>query len=259
MVLAAFDAHHDGVSGIEFMLKVLCVMIQVIIGFYWAGDMARQNPRIDSLVDHLERGYGSFNEKLKDAKIIDGLSALRAVYGWAAIGILISLVVTPKFLELSAAVFSWLSAACIGSAFGWFSINWCVNHSNTVRAFRGQGSIIIFGPILMGVFDQVFNTPFTQILAESSSQILMTLGWEIPQSTHSIVVGSVMSLILATFFGVYYLLAWLLTVPAAFVSAGLILLPVLFAKIVHAIAPKKPFAGFTFVIFAGASLGTLSL
>ena len=216
------------------MLKLLLTLVQIIIGFYWAGDMARQNPRIDALVTHLENGYGNFNEKLKDAKIIGGLSALRSFYGWLAVAAFSLFFVLPKVIDPSPNFFGFLSLVGLGSVFGWFSIKWCLNHRKTVREFGSQVSLMVFGPILIGAFDLLLQTPFTQILAEGFYRIPLPFGWEVPHLTNPIAIGGAISLLFAVFFGLYYIITWLLTVPAAFASATIILLPVLLARFIHA-------------------------
>lgn len=241
------------------MLKLLLTLVQIVIGFYWAGDMARQNPRIDSLVTHLENGYGSFNEKLKDAKVTDGLLALRGFYGWVAVAAFSLFLVLPRFTGPNPSFFGFLSLVGISSVFGWFSIKWCLDHQKTVREFGSQVSLMVFGPILIGAFDLLFNTPFAQILAEGFYRIPLPLGWEVPQLTNPLAIGSAISLLFAAFVGIYYIITWLLTVPAAFASATIILLPVVLARFIHTLAPRKPFVGFTFVLFTLVTLWSLWL
>lgn len=241
------------------MLKLLLTFVQIIIAFYWAGDMARQNPRIDALVTHLENGYGSFNEKLKDAKIVDGLSALRNFYGWVAVAASSLFFVLPNVIGPNPSFFGFLSVVGIASVFGWFSIKWCIDHRKTVREFGSQISLMVFGPILIGAFDLLLQTPFTQILAEGFYRIPLPFGWEVPHLTNPIAIGGAISLLFAVFFCFYYIITWFLTVPATFVSATVVLLPVLLARFTHAVAPRKPFFGFTFVLFAAVTLWMLWL
>jgi hypothetical protein len=37
------------------MLKFVLNIVQIVIGVYWAGDVARQNPKIDAFVAQLKR------------------------------------------------------------------------------------------------------------------------------------------------------------------------------------------------------------
>lgn len=241
------------------MLKTLLTFVQIVTGFYWAGDMARQNPKVDALVTHLENGYGSFNEKLKDAKIVEGLSMLRGFYGWVAVATFSMFFVLPKVIGPNSKFFGFLSLVGLGSVFGWFAIKWCLDHRETVREFGSQVSLLVFGPILIGTFDLLFHTQFTQILAEGFYRLPLPFGWEVPHLTNPIAIGGAISLLFAAFVGLYYIITWLLTVPAAFASVAIVLLPVLLARFIHAVAPRKPFVGFTFVLFTAVTLWSLWL
>ena len=230
------------------MLKVLLTVVQIVIGFYWAGDMARQNPKVDTLITQLENGYGSFNEKLKDASIVEGLSMLRGLYGWVAVVALSMFFVLPQFIDPEPNFFSFLSLVGLVSVFGWFSIKWCLDHGKTIREFGSHASLMVFGPILIGVFDLFFHTPFTQILAGSFYRLSMSFSWEIPHLTNPISIGFAVSLLFAVFVFLYYIITWLLAVPDAFASVAIVLLPVVLARFIYAVAPRKPFVGFTFVL-----------
>lgn len=241
------------------MLKLLLTFVQIIIAFYWAGDMARQNRRIDALVTHLENGYGGFNEKLRDAKIVEGLFALRRFYGWVAIAAFSLFFVLPNVIDPNPNFFGFLLVVCIASFFGWYSIKWCIDHRKTVREFGSQVSLMVFGPILIGAFDLLLQTSFTQILAEGLYRIPLPFGWDVPHLTNPLAIGGAISMLLALFFGLYYIITWFFTVPATFASATIVLLPVLFARFIHAVAPRKPFVGFTFVLFTAVTLWGLWL
>lgn len=241
------------------MLKTILTFVQIVIGFYWAGDMARQNPRVDALVTHLENGYEGFNEKLKDAKIVEGLSMLKRFYGWVAVAIFSMFFALSKILGSNPQFFFFMSLVGLGSVFGWFSIKWCLEHRRTIREFSSNVLIMIFAPILIGIFDFFLHTPFTQVLAEGFYHLPLPDGWEVPHLTNPLAIGGAISLFFATFVGFYYIITWLLTVPAAFASVAIVLLPVLLARFIHVAAPRKPFVGFTFVLFTVVTLGSLWL
>ncbi|WP_188694560.1 hypothetical protein [Silvimonas amylolytica] len=241
------------------MLKPLFTIIQIIIGFYWAGDMARQNQKIDALVNHIEDGYGNFNEKLKDAKIIDSLFSLSRIYGFIAIFSFLLAIVLCKFVGLNQKNLAFLSLIGIGSILGWYSIRWSLNHKKTAREFGGQALLMICGPLLAGALDLLLHTPFTQIFAEVFYRFPLPFSWEVPHLANPIVIGCATSLIFAFFFGVYYLLTWLIAVPLAFVSASIVLLPVILARLIHSVTPRKPFVGLTLLVFTVVTLWSLYL
>lgn len=237
------------------MLKFVLTVVQILLCFYLAGKMARQNPKIDVLLTHLENGYGSFNEKLKDAKVTGGLFVLRSFYGWLAICAILLFFILPKFIDPNPSVLRFLSLVGIAGSFGWFSIRWCIDHKKAVREIGSQASLMVFGPILLGVFDFLFHTPFTQILAEAFYSVPWPLlGWKVPHLTHPIAIGCAVSLLFAAGFVSYYIITWVLTVLATFASAIVVLLPVALACSIHALAPKKPFEGFALVLFGLVTL-----
>ncbi len=236
------------------MLKILLDVVQIVIAFYWAGNMARQNPKIDALVTHLENGYRSFNEKLKDSNIVEALAMLRRFYGWVAVASFSTTLVLLNVIGPNAEFFGFLSMVGLGSGFGWFSIKWCLEHRKTVGQFGSNVLLMVSGPILIGVFDALLHTPFTQILADGFYRLPLPAGWEIPVLTNPIAIGGAISLLFAALVGFYYIVAWSLAVPAAFASVAIVLLPVWLARIIHVVAPQTPFVGFTFVLFAVAFL-----
>ncbi|RDK04609.1 hypothetical protein [Paraburkholderia lacunae] len=236
------------------MLKLTLAFIQILIGFYWAGDMARQNPKINDFVAHLEDGYGSFNDRLKDIKVIEGLAALRKLYGYIAAISFVLFFVLPILVGANRLLAGFISTVGMASVFGWFSIKWCMDHKKAVAEVGSQAGLLIFGPVILGAFDLLMGTRFMTILWESLSRIPAPAGFHIPYLTNPIAIGGCLSLLFAVFLAVYYLIAWVLTVPAAFFSAVLVLLPVAVARMVHTVAPRKAFVGFTLVLFTIATL-----
>jgi hypothetical protein len=255
----SFSPPRPVISTLALMLKLTLNIIQILIGVYWAGEVARQNPKIDNFVAQLESGYGKFNQSIKDANIIEGLSALRKLYGWLAITAFVLLFVLGRFFATSPRLGYFWSVTFAICCFGWFSIKWCLEHKKTVAEFGPQVALIVFGPLWVGVFDLLMGTPFMQILSEPFQKIPNPWGFQFPTFTNPIAFGAVLSGILTFFFAVYYAITWFLTVPTSFVSALFIVVPVFLARFVHVIAPRKPFFGFTVLLFAGATLWQLRL
>ncbi|MBB5411046.1 hypothetical protein HDG34_005003 [Paraburkholderia sp. HC6.4b] len=225
------------------MLKLVLACVQILIGFYWAGDMARQNPKINDFVAHLEDGYGSFNDRLKDVKVIEGLIALRKLYGYIAIVSFVLFFFLPKLAGTSRSLGAFLSTVGMASVFGWFSIKWCVDHKKAVAEIGSQVGLLIFGPVMLGAFDLLMGTRFMAIIWDGLYKIPAPASFHIPHLVNPIAIGGSLSLLFAVFLVLYYLIAWLLTVPAAFFSAALVLLPVAVARLVHTVAPRKAVNG----------------
>lgn len=241
------------------MLKFTLSVIQILIGIYWAGDAARQNPKIDAFVAQLEGGYGAFNRQLQDVKIRDGLAVLRKLYGWLAIAATVMFFVAVRLAGPKTAFGTIWSAAFCMTVFGWFSIKWCMDHKKTVFEQGPHVALLVFSPFLMAAFDVLMGTHLMQILTEPLNRTPGPWSWSIPRSTHPMITGAILSAVTAGVFAVYYALIWVFAAPVAFCSAVLIGLPVALARFIHVIAPQKAFFGLTVVIFSSASLWLLWL
>ncbi|GAA5031074.1 hypothetical protein GCM10025794_13190 [Massilia kyonggiensis] len=117
----------------------------------------------------------------------------------------------------------------------------------------------VFGPVVLGVMDYMFGTSITQAVANGFYELPLPFIRELPHLTNPMVIGTIISLLFAAFFAVYYLLTWLLAAPIAIMSAMVVLLSVMLARFVHTLAPRKPFIGLTFVLFAAATVSSLWL
>jgi len=241
------------------MLKILFACLQILISFYWVGDMARQNPKINDFVAHLENGYGSFNDRLKDVKVVEGLNVLRKFYRYISIASIAAFFILPKIVGPNQLLAGYLSSIGLASMFGWFSIKWCIDHKNAITGMRPQVGLMIFGPVILGTFDAFMGTQFMAVLSQPLYKIATIFGVHVPHLTNPIAIGGCLSLVFAVFFIIYYIITWLVAAPAAFLSAALVLLPVAAARLIHTVAPRKAFVGLTFVLFATASLGLLWL
>ncbi|KVQ66899.1 hypothetical protein [Burkholderia territorii] len=241
------------------MLKIFFASLQILIGFYWAGDMARQNQKINDFVAYLEDGYGNFNDRLRDIRVIEGLNSLKKFYLYISIASIVTFFIIPKIVGPNHFLSGYLSSIGMASLFGWFSIKWCMDHKNAITGMRPQVGLMIFGPVILGVFDVIFGTSFMATLSQPLYKIATLVGINVPHLTNPVVIGGCLSLVFAIFFLVYYMLTWLVAAPAAFLSAALVLLPVAAARLIHTVAPRKAFVGLTFILFATASFGLLWL
>ncbi|WP_345977567.1 hypothetical protein [Sulfurimonas sp. HSL3-7] len=232
------------------MTKLILNIIQMLIGIYWAGEVARQNKKVDDFVAQLEKGYQSFNQNLQETTISNGLIVLRKFYGWFAF---VSLVMIFSMGALSirnpelAYIFSLF---LIGSCLSWFSIKWVTEHKKTISEIGPQAALFVFSPLLMGAFDFIFGTSFIPILTKSLANTSLPFGYEITQDMNPIVFSFMVTLLFVSVFAIYYLITWMLTTAIAFASTVVIAIPVLLARLIHIVWPKKAFFGFTVLIFA---------
>lgn len=233
------------------MLKTTLTLLVVLISVYWVGEKARRNPKIDAFLSAIEGHYSKLNNSIEDATTINGLRFLRRLYGWASVFLFVCLFVFQRFSQQNPANFLALFWV-FGFAFmGWFSIKWVVDHKKTVSEFSKNNAFIIFGPLLMGVFDLAFHTPFTEILLLPFQQAAATLHLNMPDISNPLAIGGAVSLVFLVFFGFYYLLTWAVTAPVFLVSVFAVVLPIKFARVLAQIDRNNTFFWFTvFVMFA---------
>lgn len=233
------------------MLKITLTLIAVLISVYWVGEKARRNPKIDAFLSAIEGNYSKLNNRIEDATTLSGLRLLRRLYGWASVFLFTCLFVFQRFFQPSSTNFLslfWL----LGFTFmGWFSIKWVIDHKNTMGEFSRNNALMIFGPLLIGIFDLVFHTPFTEILLLPFKQAAATLHFNMPEMSNPLAIGGAVSLVFLFFFGFYYLLNWAVTLPVFLVSVFAVVLPIKFARVLAQIDRNNTFFWLTvFVMFA---------
>lgn len=232
------------------MLKFFLNTIIIVISFYWAGDIARQNNKINYLVLNLENGYQGFNSRLKDAKIRDGLVVLKSFYGWASIVVgflsfFLHYWISSNFILIKADYFIFLILFL-----GWFSLRWCLDHRAAAIEFAKPAFFVIASPLLLAALEYFSGTPLMHGIFEPFTRISFPGKYGLPHFNNPFSIGMLFSIGFLLLFGFYYFITWLIAMPVAFSSALLVSFAVLTAKFIHTLAPRKAFAGFTFLVFA---------
>ncbi|MCP1633215.1 hypothetical protein [Kerstersia gyiorum] len=182
------------------MIEIAFNLLAVLISVYWVGEKTRKNPRIDAFLSAIEGNYSRLNSRLEDATIVSGLRFLRQFYGWASIFLFACLFVFQRFSQPSPKNFLSLFWVCGFAFIGWFSIKWVTEHKNTINEFSKNNALIIFGPLLMSIFDLIFHTSFTEILLISFQQAAAVLHFNIPDTSNPLAIGGAVSLVLFGFF-----------------------------------------------------------
>ncbi|WP_072430228.1 hypothetical protein [Chitinimonas taiwanensis] len=236
------------------MLKVALTILAVLISAYWIGERIRRNPKIDKFLSALEGGYSKLNERLEESTIMDGLRLLRKYYGWISVALFICILVVQR-LPQSTPMATLRLFSVFGFAFmGWFSIKWVTEHKSTIVEISRDNVLIVFGPLLLGIFDILFGTPFMDILARPMREIATLLHFDLPLDTNPIAIGSITSLAVLGFFGFYYLLTWIVTAPVFLISVFVVLLPIRFARLLAAIDRTSTFLWLTLFVMLGISV-----
>jgi len=176
---------------------------------------------------------------------MNGLRFLRKFYGWLSVVLFVCLFAVQRFSQPNTTSTLPLFSVFGFTFMGWFSIKWVTEHKNTIAEFSRDNALMVFGPLILGIVDLIFDTPFMQILVLPLQQIAAPLHFNIPQVSNPLAVGGIISLVFLVFFGFYYLLTWIVTVPLFLISVFTVLLPIQFARLLAAIDRKNTFFWFT--------------
>lgn len=223
------------------MLKVALTLLVVLISVYWVGEKARRNTKIDAFLSVIEGHYASLNDRLEDVKIITGLRFLRRLYGWVSIFLFVCFFLVQRLFQPNSTNFLPLFWVFAFTFMGWFSIKWVIDHKNTVSEFSRNNALMIFGPLLIGVFDLVFHTPFTGFFLLPLQQSAAALHFNFPDISNPLAIGGAVSLVFFAFFCFYYFLTWTVTVPVFLVSIFAVVLPIKFARLLAKIDRNNTF------------------
>lgn len=236
------------------MLKISLTLLVVLISVYWVGEKAKRNPKIDAFLSAIEGHYSKLNSRLEDATTISGLRFLRRLYGWASVLFFVCFFAFQRFSQPSPT--SFLSLFWVfGFAFmGWFSISWVIDHKKTIGEFSKNTVLLIFGPLLMGVFDVLFYTKFTEILLIPFQQVSVALRFNMPEISNPLAIGGAVSLVFLVFIGFYYLLTWVVTVPVFMASVFAVVLPIRFARVLAKIDRNNTFFWLTVFVMIVISI-----
>lgn len=227
------------------MLKIALTLLVVLISVYWVGEKARKNSKIDEFLSAIEGHYSKLNERLEDATTKSGLQFLRKFYGWVSVFLFACLFVVQRISQSNATTILPLFWGVSFFFMGWFSIKWVIDHKNTVGEFSRDHALIIFGPLILGIFDIIFRTPFTEILSLPFLQLAATLPFNIPEISSPLAIGGAISLIFLAIFSVYYFVTWAVTVPVFLISVFAVVFPIQFARLLAKIDRNNTFFWFT--------------
>lgn len=222
------------------MLKIILTSITYLCGIYFIGDRVRRNAKIDAFLGALEGSYTRINEHLESSTVLSGLRLLRKTYGWAGIALFGFVFVILKVFPGSTGAFLVVFQLFLLTFLGWFSIKWAIDHKATLSDHWKTHSLMVFGPLLMGVSDTFLHTPFTQVLALSLEPLSGALH-TVVLGLHPMAIGALYSAICLALFLLYYLMTWIITTPLLIASVLAIALPIHFARFLAVIDRENTF------------------
>lgn len=231
------------------MLKAMETILEVIVGIYCLGNIARQNPKFDAFLILLEDGYGKINEKIKETSVKDGVQLLQKTYRFMVlIFFLLLLVGNSLSLNNEQYIFIFTIGFCI-SLLSFGGVSWCLQHKKMVSDNLWIALIIVISPFFLAFLESQsemslldrFSKPLLNLLTQFGFFIDFNIGvWDL---------AFMISVILLVMIIVQYMFAWILSLPILLLSIIIVVLIINFAKLVNTFAPKKAFAGLIVVIF----------
>ena len=239
------------------MLKFTLTLIQYVIGIYWIGAAARQNPKVDIFIAQLEGKYGDFNRRLTELPVLQGLQILQKGYGWAAVASGLLFMAT-AFVRGGPGLQTLCSVAFLASFLGWFSIKWCTRHKAAIAEYLPQTLLILASPLIFVLIESFTGEPLIGQLLGPFIKLFEDAGIPVPVTTPW-GYGMIMTGMLLVSLAVMYFMTWILSAPVAIASVCAVVLAVTFARLVEVIAPVKAFVGFTILLFGIATFWQLWL
>lgn len=237
-----------------FMLKITLQLLVTLIGAYWAGDMFRQNPRINSFINDLEEGYANINKKLESTTTNNALTKLKKFYGLLCASGFVLFYASIWLLGKNNKAMMPMAFLALFSFAGWFSLKWCMQHKKAVKELIPTVAKIVLLPIGSAFIDKLFNTNFLSLLLTPFQSIPQPVAAMLPHLNGPVQASIALSVFLCVGFFLYYIISWIMFAPIAFTSIVMVLFPVKLARIVDRLNPNNAFAGFTFLVFLTANI-----
>ncbi len=236
------------------MAHLALTLVKLLIAIYWIGNAARQNKKINALVEYLEEDYGQFNERIRNAKVRGGLIILRRIYGLAAALMFVGVFAAARFFGSTSFVQEVIMYAFLIAFGGWFSIKWFTEHRKTLYEYRWVILFTLLCPLLYRALDLLTDTPIMAAFVDAVRPLQFPGGWQIPDQVDPNIVTAVMIAFMTTGLLLYYLLTWIVLAPLALFSLSVVIIPVYLARAIHFVAPDKSFIGFTIFVYASIEI-----
>lgn len=238
----------------ETLFRVVGVLILSFISLCLVGSNTRGNPKINKFFSNIQGSYNRLNKNLEVLSFTAGLKALRQLYGWASILFFTLFLIISKFIGMDSGYVSFLVFVFVFMS--WFSINWFIDHKNTIFKRLGNIILVILSPIILGGFDLLIGENLTSgfyiAIADSLSTILPSFSTILANTDMSfnnpIKASIFLSLIFLLVFLVYYLVVWIFTLPVFLIALITAILPIQFARATSLANKENPFFWFAIVI-----------
>lgn len=231
------------------MLKGTVIFLQVAVGIYLAGDIARQNSKFDAFLSLVENGYHNLNNRIRDAHIQEGMGLLRKLAGVCAV-IFFGLLITVPRLSADPERYSSLLIFCLFGAIAvWGGLAWCMQHTKTLGGAGWMIFLTIVSPFAMALLEKQTGVPVLAPFLELLFYLCAKLGFPIDSLPGTWAMAFILCAFLIFALLVQYILTWIMAIPVMVLSVLAVVGVIHFAKMVNVIAPKKAFSGLMLVLF----------
>lgn len=227
-------------------MKFFLIFIQALLGVYLAGELARQNGKVNAFISQIENNYETWNERIRHLDIKKAVIFLKKIYAIISITITIAFFLTyhyfPEYKEMN----DHFSMVAVFFIFLWVTLQW-YTEDKKISDFKYQFFIFIASPLIMGFCDFFTGSNFIQEMAKIYSTMANGLGFNPPLTGGPIYLGLMMAVFGFILIAVQYIYTAIISYPVAMLSIAIVAFPIYFARIVHGFNPKKSFAGFAVI------------
>lgn len=231
------------------MLKFIITILQVFVGVYCLGDIARKNSKFDAFLTLLETGYGQFNNKIQNACLKNGIAELKKIYGFFALFFFFIFIILSAFFPGSNEYMFICTTGFVFSLLGRGGISWWMQHKQVILSNAGITLLIIIFPFLLGLLERQSGVSLLKNNLEPLLNSLAQLGFVVNPDIGVWWLASILSVGLLLMVFILYISTWVLSVPIIFVSVLFTVTAISFSKLVNKISPGKAFNGLMVILF----------
>lgn len=231
------------------MLKGIVTTLQVLVGVYFMGNISRQNPKFKAFIVVLEDGYGNLNNKIKDARLTEGIVFLQLIYGFVAITSAIMFFLIAYALPEQENVKFLCSMGFVFGFIGWTSISWCMQHRKAISENTWVFLLMVVSPFVMALLEKQYGISLIRYTLEPLFHLFKTMGFNIDLPKGIWSQAGVLSCVLLVVVLMQYIFSWILSIPVLLITIFIVISMIYFARLVNLIAPEKSFPGFMIILF----------
>lgn len=231
------------------MLKGIITTLQILVGIYFMGNIARQNPKFKAFIHVLEDGYGSVNNKVKDARLKEGIAFLQLIYGFVAIASAILFFVTAYAVPEQEKVKFICSMGFVFGFIGWASVSWCMQHRKAISENVWIFGLMVISPFAMALLERQSGVSMLGFTLQPLFHIINGIGFHLEPPTSIWSQAGILSCMLLFVVLMQYVFNWMLSIPVLLLTIAIVILMIYFARFVNVIAPDKSFSGLMMILF----------